>query len=104
MASNALVRLTNNTNQSYAFEVDINKPVKFVSRLVLPANGSAEVEVETVVPMVFFDRGFQAAIVSGNVTIAFNFTTSNNVASTASRYLNNIQRFLAANASGWQTS
>lgn len=104
MASNALVRLTNNTQTSYAFEVDIAKPVKFVSRFVLPANGSMEIEVETLVPMVLFDRGFQNAIVAGNVTMAFSFTTSSGVASTSSNFLANIQRFLAATATGWVAS
>lgn len=104
MASNALVKLTNTLSRSLAFSVDISKPVKFVSRLVLPANGSAEVEVEVVMPMVLFDRSFQNSIASGQVTIQFAFTTSSGVASTASRYLANVSRFLNANASGWQAS
>lgn len=104
MASNALVRLTNTTSQSFAFNVEISKPVKFVSRLVIPANGVTEVEVETVTPMVLFDRDFQNAIVNGNILIAFSFTTSSGAASTASRYLNNISRFLAASTTGWRAS
>jgi len=102
MASNALVRLTNTSNTSLAFEVDINKPVKFVSRLVLPPGRMVEVEVETVIPMVLFDRDFQNAIVNGTVTIAFTFTTSNGVASTAANFGANIERFLAATVTGWQ--
>lgn len=102
MASSALIRLTNNTSTSRAFEVSISKPVKFVSRLVLPANGSAEVEVETVMPMILFDRDFQNDITEGNITIEYTFTTAAGPASTAANYLANVQRFLSAIATGWQ--
>lgn len=104
MASNALVRLTNTSVRSLAFSVDISKPVKFVSRLVLPASGSAEVEAEVIMPMVLFDRSFQNAVASGQITIQFAFTTSAGVASTASNYLGNVSRFLNANAAGWLAS
>lgn len=104
MASNALVRLTNNTNRDLVFEVDINKPVKFVSKMILSPNTPSEVEVETAIPMVLFSQGFQNAIARNQVTLAFNFTTSNGVASTSGRYLANIQRFLARTATGWQIS
>lgn len=102
MASNALIRLTNNTAASFAFDVSMSKPVKFVSRLVLPASGSAEVEVEVVVPMVLFSASFQNAIVEGDVTIEFAFTTAAGPASTATAYLANILRFLASTPTGWE--
>jgi len=104
MASNALVRLTNTSARSLAFSVDISKPVKFVSRLVLPPSRSVEVEAEVIMPMVLFDRSFQNSVASGQITIQFAFTTSAGVASTASNYLGNVLRFLNANASGWQAS
>lgn len=103
MASNALVRLTNNGSADLTFEVDIAKPVKFVSQLVLPPGRVVEVEIETIMPMVLFDRHFQNAIVAGTVTIAFVFTTSGGVASTSSRYLANVIRFLSGLSTGWQS-
>lgn len=112
--NNALVLLTNNkvvvlpdgtrTYPDLAFEVDIAKPVKFVSKLVLRYNTATEISVETIIPMVLFDKDFQNAIANGDVAIVFAFTTSNGVASTASRYLANISTFLAASGAGWLAS
>lgn len=100
--SNALVRLTNNSSQSLAFEVDISKPVKFVSRLVIAPSSSAEAEVTDIMPMVLFDADFQNAIVNGTVSIAYTFTTSGGVASTSANFLANVRRFLNAVTTGWQ--
>lgn len=102
MASNALVRLTNNTATSFTFEVSISKPVKFVNRLVLPAGGYSEAEVIDIMPMVLFDVDFQNAIVNGNVSIAFAFATAGGAASTAGNFLANVLRFLNATTTGWQ--
>jgi len=102
MASNALVQLMNNSTMDYTFSVDMSKPVKFVSRLVLPASQSTEVEVEVIIPLVLFDRNFQNSIASGIITMSYAFTTAAGTASTAAQYLRNIQRFLGANISGWE--
>lgn len=103
MASDALVLLSNNTTTNRAFDVSISKPVKFVSRIIVPALDSVEVEVETVIPMVFFDRDFQDAIANGNISITFAFTTAAGSPSMASNYLANIQRFLSSIPTGWQS-
>lgn len=103
MASNALVRLTNNGVRNLAFEVDTSNPVKFVSRLILPPNTPVEIEVETIVPLVLFDYSFSNAVITGRVSIAFVFTTSTSVPSTSSNFVANIQRFLAATGAGWST-
>lgn len=104
MASNALVRLTNNRARPLAFEADMSNPVKFVSRLVLPPSTPVEIEVETIVPLVLFDNSFQNEVISGRVSIGFVFTTSGNVPSTSSNFLANIRRFLAATGAGWSTT
>ncbi len=104
MASNALVLLTNNGVRDLAFKVSPVSPVKFVSRLVLPPNTPVEIEVETIMPMILFGSTLSDAIVSGLVSIAYAFTTSNGVASISNNYLANIQRFLAATGVGWSTT
>jgi len=102
MASNALVNLTNTSSQDYVFSVDMSKPIKFVSRLILPASSTHEIEVEAILPLVLFDRSFQNCIADGTISIIFDFTTTSGHASTAEEYLRNIQRFLGANYSGWE--
>ena len=106
MASNALVQITNNLATNRAYEVDINKPVKFVSKLILPAGDSVEVEIETVMPMVLFDREFQNDVAANNITLLFVFNTSNpgTPASTSTNFLANILLFLAATPGGWTAS
>ncbi len=103
MASNVLVRLTNNEARPLAFEVDISNPIKFVSKLVLPPGTPVEIEVETIVPIVLFDNSFQDEVIAGRVSIDFVFTTSGSVASTSSNFFANVRRFLAANGAGWST-
>ena len=104
MDSNALVRITNRTAYSYFFEVDIAKPVKFVSRLAIPPNRSLEVEVEYLIAMVYFSREFQNAVARGDVVLAFNYTTFRGSPSTASNFVANVTRFFNANRLGWQIS
>lgn len=108
MASNALVRITNNTPTNRAYEVDINKPVKFVCKLILPVDDPVEIEIETIIPMVLFDREFQNDVANSNITLLFVFNTSNPgaPASTAVNYLENIRQFLLQNTGpgGWVTA
>jgi len=107
MASNALVKLTNNGLRDLVFEADTANPanpVKQVSRLALPPNTPAEVEVETVVPMVLFSDTYHGEIMSGRASIVFAFTTSLGVPSTSGNFLANIRRFLAASGAGWSTT
>jgi hypothetical protein len=103
MASNALVRVTNNTSTRYGFSVDIAKPVKFVCQLILPASVATEVELETLMPLLIFDKGFQNLVAAGSLSLAFNFLTSAGVWSTSRNYLANVRKFLAATGVGWLT-
>lgn len=104
MNSNALVRITNRTGNSYFFSVDIAKPVKFVSRLAIPPNRSLEVEVEYIVAMAYFSREFQNAVARGDVVLTFNYTTLRGSPSTASNFVANMTRFFNGNRLGWQAS
>lgn len=104
MDSNALVRLTNTTAYGYVFEVDVAKPVKFVSRLTVPPNGSLEVEVEYITAMSFFSYDFQNAVTRGDIILTFAYTTLRGTPSTAGNFVANITRFFNANRLGWQTS
>ena len=104
MDSNALVRLTNRTGSSLVIEVDISKPVKIVSRLIIPPNGSLEVDVEYVTALVFFSREFQNLVAGGNVTLTFNYVTFRGVQSTAGNFVANMNRFFNSDRSGWQIS
>lgn len=101
MATNALVLLTNNGVRNLAFKVNPASPVKFVSQLVLPPGTPVEIEVETIMPMILFGSTLQDSIISGLVSIAFAFATSNGVPSVSSNFLSNIQRFLAGTGAGW---
>jgi len=103
MASTALVQLTNTSSYDYTFCVDISKPVKFVNRLVLPASSTHEVEVESVMPLILFDKGFQNAVAGGTISITFSFTTAAGAASTSLKYLKNILRFLGGATTGYET-
>jgi hypothetical protein len=102
VASNALVNLTNTSPQDYVFSVDMSKPIKFVSRLILPASSTHEIEVEAILPLVLFDRSFQNAVANGIIVLNFSFITTSGHASTSEEYLRNIQRFLGANYSDWE--
>ena len=102
MASKAVVLLTNNTIRPLAFAVSSPKPVKFVSRIILPPGRPVEIEIELIVPMVLFDQLFQATIANGQVTMIFDFTTFDLVPSTSSKYVANISRFLAGVGTGWE--
>lgn len=104
MNSNALVLLTNTTAYSYVFEADVDKPVKFVSRLTIPPNGSLEVEVEHITALSFFSYDFQNAVARGDVILTFAYTTFRGVQSTAGNFVANINRFFNANRLGWQIS
>ncbi len=104
MNSNALVRIRNTTLYSYFFEVDVAKPVKIVSRLTIPPNGSIEVGVEYLTALTYFSREFQNAVASGNVVLTFNYTTFRGLQSTASNFLANMTRFFDGNGLGWQIS
>ncbi len=102
MASNAVVRLTNNTIRPLAFAVSLPRPVKYVSRIILPPGRPVEIEIEIIVPMVLFDRLFQDTIANGEVTLVFDFTTFSLVSSTSSKYVANIRRFLAGVSTGYE--
>ena len=104
MNSDALVRLTNTTAYGYVFEADVAKPVKFVSRLIIPPNGSLEVEVEYITALSFFSYDFQGAVARGDITLTFAYTTFRGVSSTAGNFVANINRFFNGNRLGWQTS
>jgi len=101
--SNALVRLTNRTGSSLVIETDIAKPVKFVSRLIIPPNG-LEVDVEYVTALAFFSREFQNLIASGSLILTFSYVTFRGVQSTAGNFVANMNRFFNADKLGWQIS
>ena len=103
MVSNALVRLTNMTGSSLVIATDIAKPVKFVSRLIIPPNG-LEVDVEYVTALAFFSREFQNLIASGSLILTFSYVTFRGVQSTAGNFVANMNRFFNADKLGWQIS
>jgi len=76
--------IVNNTAHNYAFEIDVDSPLKGqVSRLVISANSSATAGPGTVLLLVL-DNNFQAAIAAGDITLQYaasDITWLNNVIS-----------------------
>jgi len=80
--------LTNTTSQDITFELDVNKnPLKGMqSRVTIGANSTGSVDVEHVFFLVL-DKGFQAQVAAGNVTITY--------ATADTTYLTAISNFLS---------
>ena len=81
------MQITNNGTASIAFEVDINKPVKFVSKLIIQGGTTVTVSIEEIIPLVLFDTAFQTAVTGGTITLAYTAADTT--------YLTNINSFLA---------
>jgi len=79
--------ITNNLATDITFEVEIAKPVKFMSQIAIRPGATETIDVWRILPMVFFSSEFQAAINAGDITLGY--------AADDTTYLARIASFLA---------
>lgn len=63
--------ITNTLSEDLVFNIDVGKTVKVVSRLVIPANGSATVTIQDALLLVLMSTEFHTAYNDGTITVTY---------------------------------
>jgi len=79
--------IKNNLTTDIVFEVEIAKPIKFVSQIAIRPGETETIDVQRVLPMIFFSSEFQTALNINDITLGYSAGDAT--------YLANIASFLA---------